>query len=113
MTGLLPRGIRWLAGGIAAVVLRLAVMRPFRVPHRLTATCRADLYTSQAEGGVFSGGRGIRTHGDVAATMVFKSTRGSYAPTAATWLVSIRAWLAEQDHPAYIPRSADWVARHD
>ena len=31
-----------------------------------------------------SGGRGIRTHGDVAATMVFKSMRGSLSLTAPT-----------------------------
>jgi hypothetical protein len=98
MTGLLPRGIRWLAGGIAAVVLGLAAMRPFRVPHRLTATCHADLYQ------VKSGGRGIRTHGDVAATMVFKSTPSSVSITAPTWASSMSAGCVVQDHPAYIPR---------
>jgi hypothetical protein len=55
-----------------------------------------------------SGGRGIRTHGDVAATMVFKSIRSSRSAGAVTCVVGTRGWLAEQDHPAYIPRTS-WL----
>ena len=45
--------------------------------------------------------------------MVFKSIRGSRPATAATCLVGARGWFAKQDHPAYIPRSAEWVAGRD
>jgi hypothetical protein len=53
-------------------------MRPFCV--RTGSFClpseeadRSGLAGQRAEGVVSSGGRGIRTHGDVAATMVFKT----------------------------------------
>jgi hypothetical protein len=36
--------------------------------------------------------------------MVFKSVGGFQALAAATCFVVTREWLAEQDHPAYIPR---------
>ena len=51
-----------------------------------------------------SGGRGIRTHGDVAATMVFKRIGGSWSIIVATCVVGTRGWPAGQDHPANIPR---------
>jgi hypothetical protein len=38
-----------------------------------------------------SGGRRIRTHGDVAATMVFESIRGSWFATTATCVVAVQA----------------------
>jgi hypothetical protein len=88
-------------------------MRPFCV--RTGSFClpsegqtEAD-YLVRAEGVVSSGGRGIRTHGDVAATMVFKSIRGSRSATAATCVFGTREWLVKQDHPAYIPRPAEWA----
>ena len=49
------------------------------------------------------GGRGIRTHGDVAATMVFKSIRGSLSSIAPTCAFGMSAFYVIQDHPAYIP----------
>jgi hypothetical protein len=51
-----------------------------------------------------SGGRGIRTHGDVAATMVFKSIRGSVFEMATTWAFSMLTFHVVQDHPVHIPR---------
>src|SRR5689334_6797505 len=56
------------------------------------------------------GGRGIRTHGDVAATMVFKSMRDSLPGPALTWAFSTPACYVIQDHPAYIPRGYRWPA---
>ena len=53
---------------------------------------------------VKSGGRGIRTHGDVAATMVFRRIGGSWSIIVATCVVGTRGWPAGQDHPANIPR---------
>jgi GNAT superfamily N-acetyltransferase len=50
-----------------------------------------------------SGGRGIRTHGDVAATMVFKTVRDSPSATVSTWTSSVPACYVIQDHPAHIP----------
>ena len=37
------------------------------------------------------------------AAMAFKSICGSWPAVAATCVVGARGWLAEQDHPAYIP----------
>jgi hypothetical protein len=50
-----------------------------------------------------SGGGGIRTHGDVAATMVFKSVRDSLSATVPTWASSVSAFYVIQDHPVHIP----------
>ena len=50
-----------------------------------------------------SGGRGIRTHGDVAATMVFKSFRDLLSATASSWTFSMSVVCVIQDHPAHIP----------
>ncbi len=52
----------------------------------------------------------LMTIDGVNALMVFKSVRGSQLATASTCLVGTQAWLAKQDHPAYIPRSAESVA---
>jgi hypothetical protein len=36
--------------------------------------------------------------------MAFRSARGSPSDSAASCVVVTGEWLAEQDHPAYIPR---------
>ena len=41
--------------------------------------------------------------------MVFKSIRSSRSATAATCVFGTREWIAKQDHPAYIPRPAEWA----
>ena len=51
-----------------------------------------------------SGGRGIRTHGDVTATMVFKSVSVSWLTGRPTCAIGGSGRHAEQAHPAYIPR---------
>jgi hypothetical protein len=43
--------------------------------------------------------------------MVFKSIRGSPSATDATCVVGVGSWLAEQVHPAYIPRPSSCPAR--
>jgi hypothetical protein len=56
-------------------------------------------------------GVGFETHGDVAATIVFKSVGGSRSAAAAICVVGARGWPAKQDHPAYpasgLPRLVD------
>ena len=60
---------------------------------------------------VRSGGRGIRTHGDVAATMVFKSICDSVSTSAVTWVFSGYVHRAAHDHPVYIPCGLCGVVR--
>ncbi len=59
----------------------------------------------------WSGGRGIRTHGDVAATMVFKRMRDWPFIAAPTWAFGVTAFYVIQDHPAYIPCGQRWPLR--
>jgi hypothetical protein len=78
------------------------------MPPRLLAPGQARRSTRICR---LSGGRGIRTHGDVAATMVFKSIRDSLSAAAPTWAFSVSACCAIQDHPAYIPCGQRWPLR--
>ncbi len=59
-----------------------------------------------------SGGRGIRTHGDVAVTMVFKIMCNFLTGGLATLAFSVGAHHAKQDHPVHIPRDLNRAIRH-
>jgi hypothetical protein len=107
---------RWLRDRATDELLRGLVRRPRpRLPAHRPPTRAATAKTPNPDIGSGSfrcpetsqgGGRGIRTHGDVAATMVFKSIRGSASDTAATWAFIMSVFCGIQDHPAHIPRPA-------
>jgi len=59
-----------------------------------------------------SGGRGIRTHGDVAATMVFESIRGSCFATTATCVVAVQAGSPSKIIPRISRARAATPRRH-
>jgi hypothetical protein len=67
-----------------------------------------DIWLHLAAVGEVSGGRGIRTHENVAVLIVFKSIGDSLPGSVATWAFSGRARRGTQDHPVYIPRAVRW-----